>query len=196
MKLVFVDIETTGRDPDRHEMWELAYIFQDPVDGRWTTDRHWFDVSLSGAEPEALEISGWFDRVGPRPDEALPRPADPYYTARRFSAHTRGCHLVGVNPAFDEAFLRDWVDRYGSAAAWHYHTIDVKALGVGYLIGRQTWSQYPQSGPPWSTEDVARGLGVPVGSFDRHTALGDVRLAAAMYDAVIPVPGLAEAVAA
>ena len=41
MRLAFVDCETTGVDPERHEMWELAIVTVAPWDddhepGEWT----------------------------------------------------------------------------------------------------------------------------------------------------------------
>lgn len=44
-------------------------------------------------------------------------------------------------------------------------------------------------GPPWRSEDVSRALGINPDDYARHTALGDVRWAMAIYDAVInPTP--------
>lgn len=39
--------------------------------------------------------------------------------------------------------------------------------------------------PPWDSEAVSRAVGVNPDDFERHTAMGDVRWAMAIYDAVM-----------
>ena len=72
---------------------------------------------------------------------------------------------------------------------WEYHLVDVEALAAGWLAAGHDWSQGPPVGdratPPWSSEELSRAVGVDPDDFDRHTALGDARWAAAIYDAVL-----------
>lgn len=169
--IVFVDCETTGLDPGRHEIWELALI----VDGEehvWT-----MDVDLSKADPDALRVGRYYERERER--EA----SIPFEVATEVWYLTTNRALVGINPAFDAAFLTRFLRSHGCVPKWHYHVIDVKALAKGWLLGRHP--KVPGTNPPWSTDDLARGLHLDPEGFDRHTALGDARLAKAMYEAVM-----------
>jgi DNA polymerase III epsilon subunit-like protein len=167
-EVVFVDCETTGLDPDRHEIWEVALIYAE-------TERSWFlPVDLRRADPNALRVGRYYDRHPNGSDD----PAAAAYQIARF---LDGNHLVGAVPSFDAVFLQRFLNRHGEAATWHYHLIDVEALAVGWLYGHGD----PMTGIlPWSSDLVSRGVGVDPDDFDRHTALGDARWAKAIYEAV------------
>lgn len=69
---------------------------------------------------------------------------------------------------------------------WHYHLIDVENLAVGWLAA------LPLGDPrrdaltlPWNSDDMSRAVGVDPDRFKRYTAMGDVRWAMAIYDAVM-----------
>lgn len=54
--LAFVDTETTGLDPDFHEIWEVGLIVNDE-------ERLWqLPVDLKRADPKALEIGRFHER--------------------------------------------------------------------------------------------------------------------------------------
>ena len=113
---------------------------------------------------------------------------------------THGAHLVGAVPSFDAevlaALLRDnWL-----TPTWRYHLIDVESLAVGWLarkfaadaqskaIPSGTAAQMRRSEfePPWSSERLSNALGVELpNEADRHTALGDARWAARIFDRVM-----------
>ncbi|WP_289008371.1 3'-5' exonuclease [uncultured Thermomonospora sp.] len=173
--VVFVDCETTGLDPDRHEIWELALIVDDE-EHVWTVS-----VDLSKADPGALRVSRYYERLWFSERKTLA--PTPFEVAAQVCYLTCNRTLVGINPAFDAAFLTRFLRRRGYVPAWHYHVIDVKAVAAGWLMGRHP--KVPGMNPPWSTDDLARGLHLSPEGFDRHTALGDARLAKAMYEAVM-----------
>ena len=175
MSVVFIDCETTGLDPDRHEIWELALI----VDGE---EHVWvMDVDLSKADPGALRVSRYYERLWYSERKTLA--STPFEVAAQVCYLTANRTLVGINPAFDAAFLTRFLRRHGYVPAWHYHVIDVKAVAAGWLMGRHP--KVPGMNPPWSTDDLARALHLDPEGFDRHTALDDARLAEAMYEAVM-----------
>lgn len=164
--LVFLDIETTGLDPDLHEVWEVAYALEqgDPLS---------FVVphTLRTADPKALELNGYHRRVV-RPGEGL-FGSNVQETA---DLHLRqalgGVTIVGANPAFDTAFLR----RRWGVAPWHYRLLDVEAMAVGVLgLDR-----------PKGLNALAEALaldGFVIPSPD-HTAAGDVLTTRAVYNAL------------
>lgn len=163
-RLVFVDCETTGLDPSRHEVYEIAAI----CDGEETLHA-WLPVDVGAADADALRISGYYEREPPAGMLQHPKTA-----AEQLARLTSRAHLVGINPAFDAAFLREFLRRHGYAPAWHYHLVDCLALAAGHL----------GLAPPWDSDELARRLGVPELGV-RHTALADAEWARHIYRAVM-----------
>jgi len=190
--LCFVDTETTGLDPDRHEVYEIALI-----DGNGAELHLWVsDAPLATADPTALRIGRYYERWPERRQldqftRPTPLPVDrfnpwlielpsPYVidgktAAWIVAAATAGAHLVGAVPSFDAAFLDRLLRRYDLVPAWHYHNVCVENLIAGKLA-------IP---PPWNSNDLSRKIGVEPDDFERHAALGDARWAKAIYDAVM-----------
>lgn len=169
----FVDCETTGLDPDRHEIWEVALLGPTGQESAWI-----LDVDLGRADPRALEIGRFHDRH-PRghfktlDDEWMI--TDHATFAADFARRTRGLHLAGAVVSFDEERLRKLLRANGACPEWNYHLVDVEALAAGKA----------GLAPPWKSDDLSRSVGINPGEFARHTALGDARWARAIYNAVI-----------
>jgi hypothetical protein len=207
--VVFVDTETTGFDPDLHEIWEVALIEADGTEHQW-----FLPVDLAKADPAALKI-GRFHERHPWGDSHLP-PAtagmaevmswaadvpSANWFARSFAKLTAGKHLVGAVISFDEERLRKLLRANGARPDWHYHLVDVEALVAGEIAARTDcastfggvvpghvadglWVQVKPT-PPWNSNELSLAVGVNPADFDRHTALGDARWAKALYEAVI-----------
>lgn len=191
----FVDTETTGLDPERHEIWEVGLILPDGQERLWQ-----LPVDLSRADPIALNIGRFHDR---RADMAMKtghaNGDTTYYVgtetfARDFVRLTRGLHLVGAVVSFDAERLARLLRVNGQCPMWHYHLIDVEALAAGWLAAQSGPVPILIAGanvglvsgrPPWRSEELSRAVGVNPDDFDRHTALGDARWAKAIYEAVM-----------
>ena len=212
--LAFLDTETTGLDPDQHEVWEVGLILRDSEGIE--VERVWqLPVDLGKADAMALKIGRWYDRRWPWPfyeTGYLPEPDDikridgavqateKYVVPRDrmadwaalFAELTDGAHLVGAVISFDEERLRRLLRRHHACPTWHYHLIDVEALAAGWLLGRYGRGRETANGtiamPPWNSEELSRAAGVDPEDFDRHTALGDARWAMAIYDVVMGQP--------
>jgi oligoribonuclease (3'-5' exoribonuclease) len=189
----FIDTETTGLDPDRHQIWEVALITPDAREHVWQ-----FPVDEMAADPFALNIGRYWDRRWPTGIREV-SDLDAIYEAhnqksrrknfpsqgraikpdadwcRHFRDLTAGLHLAGAVISFDEERLRRLLHRNGVLHRWHYHLVDVEALAAGKL----------GIAPPWKSDDLSAALGVTVSSEDRHTALGDAKWAMRIYDAVM-----------
>lgn len=201
----FVDTETTGLDPDRHEIWEVGLIVPDGLtvchpDGPDTlepAEYHWYlPVDLAKADVVALNIGRFHNRhpdghsYEPTPEAFVP--TDPRLFAEQFARLTWGKHLAGAVVSFDAERLAKLLRANGQCPGWHYHLIDVEALAVGYLAGREhvhardshTPRETPVQ-PPWKSDELTAALGITVDDMDKHTALGDARWAKAIYEAVM-----------
>jgi oligoribonuclease (3'-5' exoribonuclease) len=149
--LVFLDIETTGLDPETHEIWEVGAIVRTTevytalgaeIGSRQVEKSyHWFlsPWHLETATPEALAIGGYYERH-PYGDNfaadglvQLQKIAAPNDFARDFERLTRGASLVGANVRFDERFLNDYLRKHHRVPGWFFRMIDVEALTQGYM---------------------------------------------------------------
>lgn len=163
MGVVFVDTETTGLDPKRHQIWEVALIDATGVEHEWQ-----LAVDLSRADAHALKLSDFHARRS----NSLARPST---FVDEFERLTRGHHLAGAVVSFDEERLRRLLRAHGQCPMWHYHIVDVEALAAGKL----------GLAPPWDSDHLSSLVGVDPAQFSRHSALGDARWAKAVYDAVV-----------
>lgn len=173
-KLCFVDVETTGLDPERNEIWELALLCGEEEYHRY------LPITAALADPDALRMNRYYERhpahAGPDPSGATWTPPNPADVGQEVARLTAGAHLVGLNPAFDATFLGAFLRRYEAVPAWEYHLVDVLPLVAGRFRVR----------PPWRSKDLSHLLGIaPPLQGERHTAVGDARWARAMYDAVM-----------
>ena len=160
MTLVYLDIETTGLDPNRHQVVELAYAVGDePVLSGV------LDHDLANAEEAALKVCRYFER-GLVAAEAEPEFED---SAR---AALEGATLVAANPAFDSAFLR----RRWGRAPWRYRLLDIEAFAMPVL-------GYDNPVGLAAITIELRGMGFEVPEPD-HTAAGDVATLRACHHAL------------
>lgn len=115
-RLVFVDTETTGLDPNRHEIWETAWASEEgPVQSAFFTHK------IGVIDPSAARVNKYFDRLHEFKSRDLTDAAD-----LRLKQDLLGATIVGANPAFDTAML---YARWG-IAPWHYRLIDIGAYAM------------------------------------------------------------------
>ena len=196
-QVVFLDCETSGLDPNRHQVWEVGLI----VDG--VEFRNMLSIIETRADLIALNIGGYHERhphgrnyaktnPGAWPSSLGPKTAPT--VAKAVAQLTHGRHLVGAVPNFDAAFLTKLLTEHGYLPSWHYHLIDVEALMVGRLslhANRMEWTNAGDEIPlPWKSRELATAVGVDSDApeFAQHTALGDARWAKACFEAVMGQP--------
>jgi DNA polymerase-3 subunit epsilon len=117
---VYLDVETTGLDPDRHEIWEIAWAVGDE---RIQVAQVPHDVRTGN--PDSLRVCDYWHL------------SDPLATQRHIDNRLRAlladAMIIGSNPRFDAAFLlRRW-GLHESEAPWHYRLLDVGAYAAGVL---------------------------------------------------------------
>lgn len=190
---IIIDTETTGLDPERHEIWELACIERDP-DGTHPGHLWRMEPDLSKADPAALRVGRYYERTRLMRytdqrlhDLAGKNPARPgYWTepktlAPEVARYLDDVTLIAANPAFDAGFLAAFLRSQGHAATWHYRLRDIGSMAWAWLR-HQCAADFPAMDA--STDLMATALGVDPAAFDRHSALGDCLLVAAMLDVI------------
>lgn len=176
----FVDVETTGLDPDLHQIWEVAITRVDHQ-GRDESMSWFLPVDLSRADPVSLDIGQFYSRHPSQPDSHPKVGADGRTTssldrfAAQFARLTRNTHLAGMVVSFDEERLRKLLRANGQCPAWHYHIVDIEAM----CAGRLGWN------PPWDSTNLSKAMGVNPEDYERHTAAGDVAWGIDLYNAVM-----------
>lgn len=198
--IVFLDTECTGLSLD-DDIWEFAAIRR--VDGV-ETEHHLF-IEHDPAKCAQLPASFRRDHY-----QRFPGADSTGCPGRAHGAVDRGHaagyvekltedrpHIVGAVPNFDTERLARMLSAFSLKWGAHYHLIDVENLAIGYLAAR--WRGYADSPNeeaaakarlvttlPWDSDELSRAVGVePPGEGVRHTAMGDVRWAMAIYDRVM-----------
>lgn len=187
-RLVFLDTETTSLRPER-QAWEVGLIVRDP--NQPDVEHSWFvqlnDLNMSAADLTSLNIGGFYQRhpaMKPGPGEMIDKAktgqliAPEYTVMRQVEELTRNAIIIGAVPNFDTETLAHTMRSYAYLPAWHYHLVDVETLAAGFL-GLQ---------PPWSFDFVLTEFGLRYDETERHTALGDARMARNLYDRIMGDP--------
>lgn len=166
--LAFVDVETTGLDPARHEILEVAVVRVDAssleVLSEYTTLVA--PTRLEDADPQALAICG-FTRAGW--SRAIPAAEALANVAR----HLDGALVAGHNVGFDWSFLEAGFRRAGLALPRvDYHRLDTASLAWPLHVAGHI--------PSVSLDEVAAFLGLERAK--PHRALADARCSLAVAE--------------
>ena len=182
MKLIFLDTETTGLDPNIHEVWEVATITRFIDDNGQAVgedvEQQWFLplFNFQSADPFSLDIGKFWDRYI-WPDAK--KYDDMAEWCRMFMQLTKGAYIVGAIPSFDIERLDRLCHRYGYRLFNHYHLIDCEALAAGHL-------HIP---PPWKSDEIFSKLGINTDTDEyregKHTALGDAKVVRDVYEKIM-----------
>ena len=182
MKQIFFDVETTGTNPHRHGILQLAGIVE--INGKVIEKFNFFMKPFEDQDidAEALEKNGikrhdidTFDS----PEEVytkfinfLNQYVDRFNRADKF-------HLIGYNSRFDDDFLREWFIRNGNSfygSYFYWPALDVaNMVAVKY---RQKRSQFPN----FQLMTVAGKLEIVVNLDKAHDAMYDVEITRELFD--------------
>lgn len=185
--LAFGDVETTGLNPSKHGIWEVALIerMRGMEDSKLLVQ---IRPDLTTADDEALRISRFHERfVVPDGYDAAVihesmgevEPVDRLEIVEHLFNTLRGAILVGSNTAFDAMMLRKL---FGDPdeLPWHYRVINALELAAGVLVARG--HEVPL---PWNSYDISNMIGVkPPEKGKAHSAMPDAEWARDVFDAV------------
>jgi DNA polymerase-3 subunit epsilon len=183
--LAFVDVETTGLDSSKHEIIEVAVVFDTSVviraDASWANHltiegdiAYWTTrvkpERIEDAEPFALKINGYADK----PQDWAYAPSAAWVSDILRELVTReGANpvLVGHNVSFDRDFLSNMLLRQGFTQHVAHNVVDTGALAYEHLV--------PCGLESLSLDAVRRILGMPTEG--AHRALQDAKDARTVY---------------
>jgi DNA polymerase III epsilon subunit-like protein len=189
--LIFFDLETGGRDPQRHAIIQLAAI---AVDGHTLAPLEEVELKVQFDERRttkyALRKNSYSRRLWQ--EQALPE----FEAARRFAEFLRRhatypevsrdgteyrlAQLVAHNAAFDMAFLHAWYARLNLFCP--------ARLQAFCTLQRSLWHVFenPSTQPrSYRLESLCEHFGVPFAAAAAHDALGDVRATVRLYRALV-----------
>ena len=192
IKTVFLDTETTGLDPKRHGIIQIAAIMD--IDGV-AVDRINLDIrpaSCCACDPAALEVSGkTLEEI-----KAFPHEADQYrafceWLGKHVSKFDRNdkAFFSGYNSPFDAEFMRAFFDRNGDKyfGSWFWSgTIDVMGLALLKLRGERHAMQNFKLGTVAEAVlggDVVAEMTSKIGL---HNAMTDIELTREIFRKVTP----------
>lgn len=164
-KLAFVDLETTGLDPSKHEIIEIGCLIAKPREN----GRGWDVASelelkvkpqhLETAEPEALRVNGYND------GDWLFAP-DLASAMKTLAEEIDDAIVVAQNVTFDWSFLERAFTSTKTDPNIFYHKMDLASMAYGKLFQRENFQKI-----------TLRGLCdyFQVKNSDAHSALADTR---------------------
>lgn len=123
--LVYLDTETTGLDPMKHDIWEIAYAVDNgPIVSTFLPMDRFQNASI-----DALMVGNFHKRFQATNDD---------WSVYDFDIELRraltGATLVGANPSFDAGFLRwGWWELHPQPTPWNYRMLDIEAFAMGAL---------------------------------------------------------------
>lgn len=177
-RFVFVDTEATGLDHSRHELTEVAWVVRFE-DGSQAERVYYPEHTLDGATEEALQLTHYHDRIGPKPRSPMTE------WLVQFLEDAKGAALVGAVPDFDARHLQKACRKLGVEPTWDHHLLDVETLALPLIA--------PGPEIPRSLARTCEALGIPHDRSRAHGALYDAQQAMAVFDRVWEVMAAARA---
>jgi DNA polymerase-3 subunit epsilon len=171
--LAFIDTESTGLDPERHELISIGVVL---VSQDWSGERPIFEKSdefelkikperIEDADPVALRVNKY-------------DPADWIFAynlpeaMKILSEKTKDAIMVSHNIAFDYMFLEKAFNRTGIENKMHYHKLDTISIAFAKLHGNADIDRF-------SLRSLCEHFGIE--NKNAHTALSDAHATYLLY---------------
>ncbi len=178
-RLAFIDTETTGFDPDTHELIEIGVVL---VDQDWSGTKPTFkivdefDIKI---KPNHIETA---DPVSLRVNKYDPIDWVLAYTLKEgmqiLSDKTKDCIMVAHNLCFDAGFLDRAFKATSVVNTMHYLRIDTITMSFAKLHGRDDIDKY-------SLRTLCEYFKIE--NKNAHTALADARALHTLYEKLVEI---------
>ncbi len=176
--LAFIDVETTGLDPRRHEIIDLGVVLarQVPQKGKGPAllaiGEYEYKVipeRLADADPESLKINGYTPEkwAGAKPLKEV---------MEDFAKRTQGASFVAHNMVFDIEFVQQAFYAAGVKNLMHYHRIDTISMAFAKLYHDPKVEKF-------SLRFLCEYFGIK--NENAHTALSDARATFELYQKLL-----------
>lgn len=176
--LAFIDLETTGLDPERHEIIEMGVIIarQIPQDGAGNKLEviEEFDLRikpehLETSDPESLKINGYNEM-----DWVFA--IDLKNAMEKLAEKTEGAILVAQNVAFDWLFLEKAFVKTGVKNRMDFHRLDLLSMAYAKLY-------HDERAQRFSLRALCEYFDIK--NEKAHTALADIRAEFEIYKKLV-----------
>lgn len=178
--LAFIDLETTGFDPEKQDIVEIGCIVveQVPQPGKGPAlkviselEMKVHPLNIETADPEALRINGynsadWLFAV--TLEQAL----------HALNEKVKDAIIVGQNVTFDWLFLQSAYKKTGIKNPMHYHKIDLIPMAF-------TKHYHNEKLQYFSLKNLAQYYGIE--NEKAHTALADIRVTFEIYKKLLEI---------
>ena len=166
--LIFIDLETTGVDMEKHEITEIACLVVDPktLKIKKRFERKIMPENLELADPEALKLTEFSKKVWQKEAKPLEK------VIKDLNKLAPGGMFIGWNTSFDRPFLEKVIREKKMELNYDYHWLDVSSL---------VYEEFFSDKKPKKLKLTAacKVLGVPRGK--AHTAMADVKATLEVY---------------
>lgn len=189
-KLVFIDLETAGPDPQRHPIIQLAALATDDVFSPLEAYEAKIRFSPHTAKKASLRKShyhpGTWSIDAKEPKTVAIELAEfcrRHATVPRLSAKGESYHvaqLAAHNAEFDSAFLRKWYDRMGLYLPARLQVVCTMQRALCYFIE----NRHLQEPRDYKLATLCSYFRVPFHAAAAHDALGDVTATVSLYRAI------------
>jgi ATP-dependent DNA helicase DinG len=176
-KLAFIDVETTGLNPDIHEIIQIGCVI---AEQNWDKDKvtlkhiDEFELkinpeNISSADPQALRVNGY-------------TPAEWIFAysineaMKIFQEKTKDCIFVAHNVSFDSMYIEKAFIKTGLENMMHYHKLDTLSIAYARLGTRGDIEKY-------SLGFLCDMFGIK--NQNAHTALADARATYELFPKLI-----------
>lgn len=182
-----MDIETTGRDPERHEIIHIACV---PLDNNLEIRRDLpiFEAKIAPKRLDTIELDA-LDVSKSRLQDIIDTGIDSMAASDLFESYFERLRLpkdkriipLGHNiAAFDLAFLRSWLGYTSFACCFNGLTRDTLQV-ANYINDVCDFHGNPTPFPKLRLADVAHVLNIDTSRFKAHDPVCDAYLAALVY---------------
>jgi oligoribonuclease len=188
MYLIFLDTETTGLNPDKHRLLEIAYKVFDSMTEKVVVSYESIVAQTAevwaAADRASLEITGfdWEDTLHGKTEKVVA--SEIINDLNRLELGKKGGVFICQNPSFDRAFFLQLInaelqDHFG----WPYHWLDLASMywAAHLLKERSKVAQFKES--DITKDEIAKYYGLkPEGH--PHRAMNGVNHLIACYEAI------------
>jgi oligoribonuclease len=173
MLIIFLDTETTGLDPFKHKIIEIAFkILQTPSLKEIDSYESFIqqpEEDLKRSDPESIKINGYNKIFNSRGKKPIDVGADIVTAFERHKLSEKGGFFLCQNPSFDRPFFQQLISvEQQKALKWPYHWLDLASM---YWI---LYSEKITKESQISKNAIAQSLGLPKEA-DPHRAINGVQ---------------------